>query len=1379
MKKFIRLLRYFPLIAIITFLVMFPQFVYCQTASVYTSNGRHVQIKNSLKGSSKVISRINKISSEDNQDNVQEKVRLIVMLKEQPLSVYNKSKSILKKSSVTSSYSTLQTSHSLFKASLDGVKQKLSVQSKSVYDYKINYEYYRALNGVAMECNRGMIGKIRALPMVKYVGIDEEVKINETLKESIGQIRADKVQDSLGYKGKGVVVGLIDTGIDYFNSALGGGFGPTYRVIGGHDFVNKDNNPIDDNGHGTHVAGIIGASRGNVLRGVAPEVKFIAAKVLDAKGSGYYSTIIAGIEYCLDPDGDPSTDDAVDIINMSLGGLPIPKSPLDSAVNNATKAGVLSVVAAGNDGQSGFGTIGSPGTSESALTVGACDSINQVAYFSSEGPDAINSLIKPEIIAPGVKIFSTVLDDMMAGYSGTSMATPHVTGVAALLKQEHPYWTPQQLKAAIINSAKAIADSSSLFVKGNGRVDALSAASLGLLAEPGTLNFGRANLALTVWNDTIAFTIKNVRKSKQHIALQSGQDLPAGASLNINKTVFDLLPEEETTLTAILSVPNSVPLVLKEPYSYTGNIICMADSDKIRIPFAFFKSSTIVVNCDIQPYNLLIWSPNSTYTQYANVMEGVNKYFLYVPTGLNLNLSAALQKDTLDIKTNYLIDHGNITSNGLTYVFINHEEAAYKVLKDSLFDINGKPFSTDSSEYIFEALLNRMDSQTEQQDGFIFDFFPHNSQMYVSNFDSLYRITQILRAQQGKNVLALNKISKGVSSQKDITFPSGPDNLTNFNINFGYINPAYENKKNYVKQLKWGYKTWETWNLGKNWNVSTNEFGSIFSFLPSANFMISKNLNEADNPHFNASEYFGFAYIDLLDGFLEPLVYGTQDIGFSKEGNAFFHRDNYWWSNSLPVYSKDFIYEYLNKGDTLNLKNDIDMNIPVFGLLLNDSGISLTANRDGCLRSWFYENGGTLQPDGQYENRDAISEIYYKPKFTATAISNNKKLSSVNTGNYYTYKVKNLTTACRVMAYTNPYKLLGQSGQCTIDFESLVPAISNWPKDGYVFPSINLLQITCEGKPVKWVRPGQEGIIRFMIADTNKNITSVNLVILLPSGNEISLPTTSVFNHEYTAVIPDYIPAGFIDLIVRVKDAKGNKFEMTATPAFYYGSTMNNVQFDSRLRMNSYKMTNTNAFNFNTGDTLNYKLSFLNYGNITAKNINISLPSTPYFKIIGAGSITRDSLGASDTMQVTVKLQFLGKQQPTDLQAYYYPSITWNSNGNPYLRKSKVLVSFAPATTTGVSDEENLIPKQYSLSQNYPNPFNPTTNFKYSIPKSSKVVLKLFDILGREVATLVNEVKAPGNYNLLFDASKLSSGVYLYQLRADGFNQTKKMMFIK
>ncbi len=259
----------------------------------------------------------------------------------------------------------------------------------------------------------------------------------------------------------------------------------TCKVIGGYDFVNNDNDPMDDNGHGTHCAGI--SAGDGALKGVAPGAKLYAYKILNSNGLGSGDQIISAIEMAVDPNQDGDFSDHVDVISMSLGGLGNPDDPMSKAVDNAVEAGVIAAIAAGNNGPNER-TINSPGTSRKAITVGAVDKNDNIPYFSSRGPVKwINGhMVKPDVVAPGVSICaaqynsawneSKCLDDNHVAISGTSMATPHVAGAAALLKQKNPGWTPGEIKTALRNTAKEIGFD--IFSQGHGRIDVLAAAGL-------------------------------------------------------------------------------------------------------------------------------------------------------------------------------------------------------------------------------------------------------------------------------------------------------------------------------------------------------------------------------------------------------------------------------------------------------------------------------------------------------------------------------------------------------------------------------------------------------------------------------------------------------------------------------------------------------------------------------------------------------------------------------------------------------------------------------------------------------------------------------------------------------------------------------------
>jgi hypothetical protein len=247
---------------------------------------------------------------------------------------------------------------------------------------------------------------------------------------------------------KSVKIAIVDTGVDYTHEDLAANY-----VSGGYDFVNDDDDPRDDNGHGTHCAGIAAAVMNNNkgIAGVA-QVSIMAEKVLDADGYGYASDVADGIVH--------AADSGADIISMSLGGPG--SSTEEDACNYAWNKDVLLVAAAGNDGAP---QVSYPAGYSSVIAVGAIDSNSKRCSWSNYGD-------KLELMAPGDAIVSTIPGDRYEYYSGTSMATPHVAGVAALAKSLHPDYSNQQIRNLLRSTADDLGDPSKDIYYGYGRVDA-------------------------------------------------------------------------------------------------------------------------------------------------------------------------------------------------------------------------------------------------------------------------------------------------------------------------------------------------------------------------------------------------------------------------------------------------------------------------------------------------------------------------------------------------------------------------------------------------------------------------------------------------------------------------------------------------------------------------------------------------------------------------------------------------------------------------------------------------------------------------------------------------------------------------------------------
>ncbi|WP_409303839.1 S8 family peptidase [Peribacillus sp. SCS-155] len=290
---------------------------------------------------------------------------------------------------------------------------------------------FKHIKALTINASQTSIKQLRKDPDV--LSIEKDIRVQ--VKSQYMDWGTHKIQAASAWKtsltGKGVKVSVIDTGIANH---------PDLALSGGTSVVSYTSSYADDNGHGTHVAGIIGAKNNTIgTVGVAPDASLYAVKALDGRGSGYLSDIIAGIDW--------SIQNKMDIINLSLG-IPTPSYALADAVDRAYNQGILVVAAAGNDGTAdGSGdTVDYPAKFPSAIAVSATDEYNNRGIFSSSG-DSI------EVAAPGVNIVSTFLNGSYARASGTSMAAPFAAGALALLKEANPAATNIAIREKLKNYA--------------------------------------------------------------------------------------------------------------------------------------------------------------------------------------------------------------------------------------------------------------------------------------------------------------------------------------------------------------------------------------------------------------------------------------------------------------------------------------------------------------------------------------------------------------------------------------------------------------------------------------------------------------------------------------------------------------------------------------------------------------------------------------------------------------------------------------------------------------------------------------------------------------------------------------------------------------
>ncbi|KON88004.1 hypothetical protein AF332_15010 [Sporosarcina globispora] len=429
---------------------------------------------------------------------------------------------------------------------------------------------------------------------IKKIWLDKPVHV--LLDKSVPQIGAPAAWEA-GYDGKGVKVAVLDTGIDPNHPDFKDS-NNQYIVKEAKNFT-TDPDWVDHHGHGTHVASTIagsGAASGGKNKGVAPGAELLVGKVLNNEGSGPESGIIAAMEWAV--------QEKADIVSMSLGSSAETdgSDPLSQAVNRLSETSeTLFVIAAGNTGPN-KNTIGAPGVAEKALTVGAVDKNPQefLASFSSRGPVINNFRVKPEITAPGVGIVAarasgtamgTTVDDNYTTANGTSMATPHVAGAAAILKQKHPEWTGDHIKQVLTGTALANVRYIA-YQQGAGRVDVVKALDANVYGSPAVVSMGKGMAE----DQPIVKTFKYVNPSDNDVTLTLEMAAKTGTGHPVPSGMFTL---NQTAVTVPAHASNEVKVTFNPALGNVNDyqvVVTATSSDgkKIKTTIGATKTEPLV-----------------------------------------------------------------------------------------------------------------------------------------------------------------------------------------------------------------------------------------------------------------------------------------------------------------------------------------------------------------------------------------------------------------------------------------------------------------------------------------------------------------------------------------------------------------------------------------------------------------------------------------------------------------------------------------------------------------------------------------------------------------------------------------------------------------
>jgi subtilisin family serine protease len=1262
-----------------------------------------------------------------------EEVQVIVQFHSPPLSsVHNVQGTFpaLGAAALSTTQSQIESDHTRFHADLLRLEGSVQTAPSARSALKggtgrVSAEYRKVLNGVALRSRRWLIDRLRTLPYVKSISHDRQVHALDAASNH--QIGADSVWAKYGVTGAGVRIGVIDTGIDYMHPDLGGGFGAGHKVAGGWDFVNNDADPSDDNGHGTHVAGIA-ASDGLALKGVAPKATLYAVKVLNAEGKGFSSWIISGLEWAVDPDGNPATEDHLDIVNLSFGGSGDPTDPMSQAIDYATAAGVLCVVAAGNNGS--YQSIESPGCAAGALTVGACNAFDDLAAFSSRGPTRYSFSIKPDLVAPGVDILSTVLNGSYGTKSGTSMATPHAAGAAALLKQLHPEWAPEMLKGVLVQTAKDLGQG--LWSQGKGRLDLAKAVSRNAMTSPQTLSFGLDNLTTPSWIHTDTISLYNNSDSAMSFGVAPFTDLPAGVSLTAEATAVTVPAHGRGQLVFTLEVNNNVAQIPQEsPRDITGTITLVCPQNTLQIPWAAIMGSYVELEVAV-PENS---TPGDA--RFTPLSGGTSLVFdNFAWTGSTWRLKELLPIGSYEVVLRVLgwskigvawLVRDSVTINPVANLLMSDAEALYRV-GTALKDENGRVLDSTYCLSWCTRLYSKktgvgvqmgvsgptepistLDRVSPLSANYVFDYYYTTDFGKPKAYTYAGQVSPVL-SDQVTDIKAGDLVGRSIEYRVHSDIPA-LKLLQTVSFNGGWL--IYAGSAT-TPALSLPFQ--QVWYAQKQ---PPNNFPWNGAFI-NHQFLFDSRVDSLFDPSISQAIFLLPNQAPGTDGVLRSSVYTTMTPVQESRGKRLIYGlgpKHYFGRMDNRVPTKLQVQTNTQKG-TL---------IPFF--FPRESVLPLFSNQAMDAQSV----GPWLRLQDSAGHVIAQSEALYPNHLD---LANGVLTAALPGAGRFTLQLRDAASY-----------VLSLKGAAIVDL-TVDTRLSD--RNPPAMTSFNIFGADSEYTDM--LLPGESGRVEFRVSDAETGLHTVSLFYHTDSARAwVNVPLTNQ-GDLYRGQLPAFaLKDGLVSLRVLATDAAGNSMDYRAEPALHIGSDFTyanrppeKVQLLTPAPGGMLQLYDSGhptvfswqpAVEYDGWDTVSYT-----------------------FRIRGSGLGTSYDRWLRDT---TVTLWLIDIIQPDETYQW------WVETADGHVLVASDTATFRTSSTIlSVPGAERDLPKQFSLAQNYPNPFNPTTTIGYDLPRESRVVLKVFNLLGQEVMTLADREETAGRYHVTLDGRHLASGVYIYRLRA-------------